>query len=62
MAGDGRRADGRTMEVGLGALTGRPFALTGARVPAASAFLCSLCTCIKGVCQLHSSSNLGLVL
>lgn len=31
-----------TMEVGFGAFTGRPFALTGARVPAASAFLCSL--------------------
>ena len=28
-----------TIEVGLGALTGRPLALTGARVPAASAFL-----------------------
>lgn len=27
----------RTMDVGFGALTGRPFALTGARVPAASA-------------------------
>lgn len=31
----------RTIEVGFGALTGRPLALTGARVPAASAFLCS---------------------
>lgn len=30
-----------TMDVGLGAFTGRPFGLTGARVPAASAFLCS---------------------
>lgn len=30
-----------TIEVGLGALTGRPFALTGARVPALSAALCS---------------------
>jgi hypothetical protein len=29
------------MDVGFGALTGRPFALTGARVPALSAFLCS---------------------
>jgi hypothetical protein len=29
------------MEVGLGALTGRPLALTGARVPALSAALCS---------------------
>lgn len=29
------------MTVSLGALTGRPLALTGARVPAASAFLCS---------------------
>lgn len=34
-----------TIEVGLGALTGRPLALTGARVPAASAFLCSLVLC-----------------
>ena len=31
-------------DVGLGALTGRPLALTGARVPAASAFLCSRAT------------------
>jgi len=31
----------RTIDVGLGALTGSPFALTGARVPALSAFLCS---------------------
>ena len=31
----------RTIEVGFGALTGRPFAFTGARVPAASAFLIS---------------------
>jgi hypothetical protein len=38
----------RTMEVGLGALTGRPLALTGARVPAASAFLCSLVLCKIG--------------
>lgn len=30
-----------TIEVGLGALTGRPLALTGARVPALSAALCS---------------------
>lgn len=30
-----------TIEVGLGALTGRPLALTGARVPAFSAALCS---------------------
>lgn len=30
-----------TIDVGLGALTGRPFALTGARVPAFSAALCS---------------------
>jgi hypothetical protein len=30
-----------TMDVGLGGFTGRPFALTGARVPALSAFLCS---------------------
>lgn len=29
------------MEVGLGALTGRPLGFTAARVPAASAFLCS---------------------
>jgi len=29
------------MDFGLGALTGRPLALTGARVPSASAFLCS---------------------
>ena len=36
------RGEIHTMEVGLGALTGRPLALTGARVPAASAFLCSL--------------------
>jgi hypothetical protein len=35
----------RTMEVGFGALTGRPLALTGARVPAASAFLCSRWIC-----------------
>lgn len=33
-----------TMDVGLGALTGRPLALTGARVPAFSAALCSRCT------------------
>lgn len=31
-----------TIDVGLGALTGKPLALTGARVPAASAFFCSL--------------------
>jgi hypothetical protein len=31
----------RTIEVGFGALTGRPLAFTGARVPAASALLCS---------------------
>jgi hypothetical protein len=31
----------RTMTVSFFALTGRPLALTGARVPAASAFLCS---------------------
>lgn len=31
----------RTMTVSLGGLTGRPLALTGARVPARSAFLCS---------------------
>ena len=31
----------RTFDMGVGALTGLPFALTGARVPAASAFLCS---------------------
>jgi len=35
----------RTMEVGLGALTGRPLALTGARVPSLSAFLCSRAIC-----------------
>lgn len=29
------------MDVGFGALTGNPFAFTGARVPALSAFLCS---------------------
>jgi hypothetical protein len=38
---------GRTRDVGLGALTGRPLALTGARVPAASAFLWSRWTCDK---------------
>lgn len=31
----------RTIEVGFGALTGSPFGLTGARVPAFSAALCS---------------------
>jgi hypothetical protein len=30
-----------TIDIGLGALTGRPLALTGARVPAFSAALCS---------------------
>jgi hypothetical protein len=30
-----------TIDVGFGALTGRPLALTGVRVPALSAFLCS---------------------
>jgi hypothetical protein len=35
----------RTIEVGFGALTGRPFALTGARVPAASALRCSRWIC-----------------
>jgi len=35
------------MEVGFGALTGRPFAFTGARVPALSAFLCSRWICRK---------------
>lgn len=34
-----------TIEVGLGALTGRPFALTGARVPALSALRCSFWIC-----------------
>lgn len=41
----GKRAtengDNHTIEVGLGALTGRPLAFTGARVPAFSAALCS---------------------
>ena len=40
-----------TRLVGLGALTGRPFALTGARVPAASALRCSRWTCIHD-CRL----------
>jgi hypothetical protein len=35
----------RTIDVGFGALTGSPLALTGARVPAFSAFLCSRWTC-----------------
>jgi hypothetical protein len=38
------RREQRTIEVGFGGLTGRPFALTGTLVPAASAFLCSLWT------------------
>ena len=33
-----------TMDVGLGALTGRPLGLTATRVPAFSAALCSRCT------------------
>lgn len=33
------------MDVGLGGLTGRPLALTGARVPAFSAALCSRAIC-----------------
>jgi hypothetical protein len=32
-----------TIDVGFGGLTGFPFGLTGTRVPAASAFLCSRC-------------------
>jgi len=38
-----------TIEVGFGGLTGRPFAFTGARVPALSAFLCSrwICTTVS---------------
>jgi hypothetical protein len=39
---------GRTMDMGFGALTGRPFALTGARVPALSAALCSRWICVWG--------------
>ena len=35
----------RTLSIGVGALTGLPFGLTGARVPAASAFLCSRWIC-----------------
>jgi hypothetical protein len=35
------KTEHRTIDVGFGALTGSPFALTGARVPALSAFLCS---------------------
>jgi hypothetical protein len=35
-----------TIDVGFGALTGSPFAFTGARVPAASAFLCSRWICV----------------
>ena len=41
-----RNSQGRTIEVAFGALTGKPFALTGARVPAASALRCSRCTCV----------------
>lgn len=37
-----------TIDVGLGALTGRPFALTGARVPALSAALCSRWIYVSG--------------
>lgn len=36
-----------TMAVGLAALTGRPLGLTAARVPAASAFLCSRWICME---------------
>jgi hypothetical protein len=39
--------EGHTMDVGLGALTGKPLALTGARVPALSAFLCSRWICVS---------------
>jgi len=42
-----RKCFALTMEVGFGALTGRPFAFTGARVPALSAFLCSRWICRK---------------
>ena len=40
----------RTIEVGFGALTGRPLALTGARVPAASALRCSRWICGLSAC------------
>jgi hypothetical protein len=36
-----RNSQERTIEVGFGALTGKPFGLTAARVPAASALRCS---------------------
>ncbi len=42
---DSRRVKALTIAVGFGALTGLPLGLTGARVPAASAFLCSRWTC-----------------
>jgi hypothetical protein len=37
------------MEVGLGALTGKPLGLTAARVPALSAALCSRWICARKV-------------
>lgn len=36
---------GHTFDIGVGALTGLPLGFTGARVPAASAFLCSRLIC-----------------
>jgi hypothetical protein len=38
---EGMKDHRHTFDMGFAALTGRPFALTGARVPAFSAFLCS---------------------
>jgi hypothetical protein len=45
------------MDVGFGALTGKPLALTGARVPALSAFLCSrwICGTVSYWARLHKT-------
>lgn len=50
-----------TIDVGFGALTGRPLALTGARVPAFSAALCSRWTCAHGMSTSlrHAAGALG---
>lgn len=46
-----------TFDIGVGALTGLPLALTGARVPAASAFLCSRLICESRRNYQHSEHN-----
>lgn len=52
----------RTLDFGAAALTGRPFALTGARVPSLSAFLCSRAICItKLIKRLFCGFSINII-